>query len=141
MTEYDIKDYEVSIGGQKLDLSSVTDFEWKADADPADHKGKIEMKLIQTSPQNSLFQLMQPPKQESDNTRDCLMVYQAFKWEIARKRFKIDNPTQQAQELAEKISHDFGLEKCPIRIDKFEVDSDGAIALDVVFLMGGENGF
>ncbi len=135
MKEFDIKDYEISIGGQKLDLSSVVDFDLDRESEPADHKGEIEMKLIETSPQANLIQLMQPSKQESDNARDALMVYQVFQWEVMKIRFNRDNPAHQAQELVEKISRYFGLEKCPIRIDGFEVDSDGAISLDVVFLI------
>lgn len=134
MKEPDIKDFEISIGGQKLDYNTAFEID-QSHYNPA-LKGKIEMKLLNINPSNTLLQLMGPPKQESDQASDCLMVYWAFKWEILHgRRFKRDNPTQQAQELAEKISRDFVLEKCPIRIDRFEVDSDGAIALDVVFLM------
>ncbi len=134
MKEPDIKDFEISIGGQKLDYNTAFEID-QSHYNPA-LKGKLEMKLLNTEPSNALMQLMSQPTKVSDNMQDCLMVYQTFRWEIMKVQFKRDNPTQQAQELAEKISRDFGFEKCPIRIDRFEVDSDGAIALDVVFLLG-----
>lgn len=115
--------------GAPIELS-----EYKPDGS-VNYKGQIDCKIINTPPHERLLEFLIPPKQESDNARDALFVYSCFKLEIMRKRFKRSNTTQQAQELAEKISRDLGIEPCPIKIDRFELDEDGQICLDVTLLV------
>lgn len=145
MTEFNANDFST----KSFLTDEVFDFysEFRSDYPGVKSKGelkrRIDEKISRNSVANSAMGIMTKSGGNYQDAKNCIIVYLAFRWEISREstvyRFwysQKEKTVQQAQELAEKISHDFGLEKCPIRIDRFEVDSNGAIALDVVFLLG-----
>ncbi len=154
MTEFRVNDFAAKdfLTGKEFDFYSYFRSDYPGVKSKSELKQRIQEKISRDNIANSAIGIMERAGGNYQDAKNCIIVYLAFRWEISREstvyRFwysQKEKTVQQAQELAEKISHDFGFDKCPIRIDRFEADPywppdcARAFDLDVVFLLRAEN--